>query len=56
MVRGRRTACLIVMTGKGLHSRGNRSILKPAVASWCAENKIDVDEEIDHLKVYIVVK
>jgi len=30
-IKDRSTACLIVMTGKGLHSRGNTGILKPKV-------------------------
>lgn len=55
-IRGRRTACLIVMTGKGIHSRGNRSVLKPAISSWCNDNRIDVEEETDHMKVYIVIQ
>ena len=32
---GRRMACLTVMTGKGLHSKGRKSVLKPAVVEWC---------------------
>ena len=32
---GKRIVCLTVMTGKGIHSKGRKSILKPAVADWC---------------------
>jgi DNA-nicking Smr family endonuclease len=33
------------MTGKGLHSRGNRSILKPAAAEWSRLRDFDYEEE-----------
>lgn len=44
------------MTGKGIHSRGNRSVLKPALLSWCQDNGVDCDEEDDHVKIYILIK
>lgn len=56
MIRGRRVVCLTVMTGKGIHSKGNRSILKPAVSLWCQESKVDFDEEADHIKIYLPIK
>lgn len=52
---GRRTVCVTVMTGKGIHSRGRKSILKPTVTEWCDENRIRYEEESDHVKVYITV-
>jgi hypothetical protein len=54
-VKGRLTACLITMTGKGIHSRGNRSVLKPATADWCKGKDFDYEEEEDHIRIYIVV-
>jgi DNA-nicking Smr family endonuclease len=44
------------MTGKGIHSKGNRSILKPTVKEWCRERGFEYDEEEDHLKVYVVLE
>ena len=52
---GRRMACLTVMTGKGLHSKGRKSVLKPAVVEWCEDNKISYEEAEDHVKVYVVI-
>jgi len=40
---GRRVACLTAMTGKGLHSKGRRSALKPAVLEWCEDNKLSYE-------------
>lgn len=37
-VKGRLSVCLTAVTGKGLHSKGNRSVLKPTVIHW-AEGK-----------------
>lgn len=52
-VKGQASACLTVMTGKGIHSKGNRSILKPTVKEWCEERGYEFEEEEDHLKVYV---
>lgn len=38
-------ACLIAMTGKGRHSRGNKSILKPAAIEWCHHKDFEYEEE-----------
>ena len=43
MAGGRRTACLTVMTGKGLHSKGRKSVLKPAVIEWCEDSKLNYE-------------
>jgi hypothetical protein len=54
-VKGRLAAGLTVMTGKGIHSKHNRSVLKPAAMDWCAGRGFDFEEQDDHLVVYIVV-
>lgn len=54
-VKGRTAACLTVMTGKGIHSKHNRSVLKPATIDWCTARGFDFEEQEDHLNVYIVV-
>lgn len=54
-IKGRQTACLVVMTGKGLHSQGNKSILKPTVFDWCREKDFEYEESEDHVKVYVGV-
>jgi DNA-nicking Smr family endonuclease len=43
------------MTGKGLHSRGNRSVLKPTVVDWCRQKGFDFDEEEDNVRVYLTI-
>ena len=54
-VKGKQTACLTVMTGKGLHSQGNKSILKPTIFDWCRDKDFDYEENDDHVKVYVGV-
>jgi hypothetical protein len=54
-VKGRLAACLTVMTGKGIHSKNNRSVLKPAAIDWCNGNRFDFEEEDDHLRIYVAV-
>lgn len=54
-VGGRRTACLMILTGKGTHSRGRRSVLKPAIADWCDDKNIRYEEDYDNMKVYIMI-
>lgn len=55
-IKGRQTVCLTVMTGKGLHSQGNRSILKPTVLDWCKDRDFDCEEGEDHLRVFVGVE
>lgn len=54
-VKGRLAALLTVMTGKGIHSKQNRSVLKPAVIDWCTSTRLDFEEDDDHLRVYVTV-
>jgi DNA-nicking Smr family endonuclease len=42
---------LTVMTGKGLHSKGNKSVLKPAIISWCQEKGLNYEEDVDQIRV-----
>lgn len=43
------------MTGKGIHSRHNRSVLKPATIDWCDGRHFDYEEQEDHLLVYVLL-
>lgn len=52
---GHNTVCLTIMTGKGTHSRGQKSVLKPLVVAWCRRNDFEYDEEADQIKAYVVV-
>jgi DNA-nicking Smr family endonuclease len=41
----RQVVCLTAMTGKGIHSKNSRSVLKPASMDWCDSRRFDFEEE-----------
>jgi len=53
--KGRLCAALTVMTGRGNHSRHNRSVLKPANIDWAKDKGFDFEQEDDRIIVFIVV-
>ena len=54
-MNGRVYATLTVMTGKGSHSRNNRSVLKPVTIDWAKEKGFDFEEKDDHILVFVAV-
>lgn len=54
---GSNVYCVVkALTGKGLHSKYNKSVLKPALLDWCARNGAKSTESDDSINVFIEVR